>query len=752
MEREASEAIELYNAARRRGLSPALLESLGPRTHFGRRTVLALAPVRRLEVWDGVLYDDGEPIGGASDLLTLLESGLGDGFFPAWIGFFAYEFARHLGMPTNGPMPGFPDAAFRLYPSGYLWEDGHLVARPPSGGTADGLEPEPLHDTGLPSIDLVSDYPADAFIAGVEEVQERIRAGWVYQVNLSHRFHFDARELDSLTFYAALRRTNPSPFFGIFESCADDAGGARRGAPHAGRPGETTGGGADGDTGVGTGGRWAVVSGSPERLFSYVDGAVTARPIAGTRPRGADAASDDALEQDLRTDRKEQAEHVMLVDLLRNDIARVSEPGTVEVTEAFTVERYSHVMHLVSEVRGRSRASLGDVVRAIFPGGTITGAPKESVMREIARLEPVPRGAYTGSLGYVSGTGADFNILIRSLTLAGDSAYISGGGGIVIGSDPPNEYMETRHKVEALLHVLGKGRRGQPPAAPRRDYSWLPPRPRRRYDARVLFIECHDSYSYNIIDYLRCLGAEVDVVDHEEAPFAGGARDRAGGAGGDGDDASSQRGGADSHPSGSLDRAGTSRAPHPALAHATHMVVGPGPGDPQTSGAILHWVAVALERRLPFLGVCLGHQALGVALGASLVRAPRPVHGEAHPVHHTGRGIFAGLASPELFTRYHSLCLRDLPPVLTREAWTRAPASPAAAGAPAASAAGATADVATGSAGRAAGSAGDGPDDEVVMAVAHTGLPAWGVQFHPESMLSRAGLALLANFLETRSD
>ena len=718
MHRDENDAIALYNAARRRGLRPALLESLGPRTHFGRRTVLGVAPARRLEVWDGALYDDGELVGGASDLLTLLESGTGDAFFPAWIGFFSYEFARHLGLPTNGPMPGFPDAAFFLYPSGYLWEDGHLREAPAQGSAADGLAPEPVDDAGLPAIDLVSDYPVDAFIAGVEEVQERIRAGWVYQVNLSHRFHFDARALDPLAFYAALRATNPSPFFGIMEGGEGHAG-QRAGSRSPGAAARAAGR-SEGPAAA----RWAVVSGSPERLFDYVDGAVTARPIAGTRPRGADAASDDALEEDLRTDRKEQAEHVMLVDLLRNDVARVSEPGTVEVTEAFTVERYSHVMHLVSEVRGRSQASVGDVVRAIFPGGTITGAPKESVMREIARLEPVPRGAYTGSLGYVSGTGVDFNILIRSLTLAGDTAYISGGGGIVIESDPPNEYMEMRHKVEALLHVLGKGRRGQPAAGPRRDYSWLPPRPRRRYDARVLFVECHDSYSYNIVDYLRCLGAEVDVVDHKEAPFAA-----------EGTDVAATTG-----------AAVTTRAAvaHATLATATHMIVGPGPGDPDTSGAILDWVAAALGQRLPFLGVCLGHQALGVALGARLVRAPRPVHGEAHPMHHTGHGIFAGIASPEQFTRYHSLCLRELPPTLTLEAWTGGWAAGAAGGVSAAGGM-STTDTARGDTG------GDGSDDAVVMAVAHTDLPAWGVQFHPESMLSRAGLALLANFLELRA-
>jgi anthranilate/para-aminobenzoate synthase component II len=166
------------------------------------------------------------------------------------------------------------------------------------------------------------------------------------------------------------------------------------------------------------------------------------------------------------------------------------------------------------------------------------------------------------------------------------------------------------------------------------------------------------------------------------------------------------------------------------------MVIGPGPGDPDTSGAILEWVAAALERRLPFLGVCLGHQALGVALGARLVRAPRPIHGEAHRMHHTGRRIFRGIADPELFTRYHSLCLTDLPPTLTREAWTG----------------GTTADRPGTATAYPRGATSAGPDDTVVMAVAHTELPAWGVQFHPESMLSRAGLALLANFLEPPAD
>ncbi|GAA6734735.1 aminodeoxychorismate components I/II [Thermus oshimai] len=611
----------LYHAARALGLRPALLESLGPRTPFGRLSLLGVRPRHLLEVWEGRLYLDGRRVGEALEVFRYLERGLGKGFFPAWIGFFAYEFARHLGLPAHPPVPGLPEAAFLYYPEGYALLEGRLVEVP-----SFPLSPKPYAPPPFPPLTLESDYPEPLFLKGVEEVQERIRAGVVYQVNLSHRFRVEA-PLDPLALYARLRVLNPSPFMGLIE-----------------------------------GEGWAVVSGSPERLFQKVGARLLARPIAGTRPRGKDEGEDLLLEAELLASPKEWAEHAMLVDLLRNDLARVALPGTVRVRELFTVERYAHVMHLVSEVEGYTRASLGEAFAALFPGGTITGAPKTTVMEAIRDLEPVPRGAYTGSLGYVSGRGADFNILIRSFYRVGKALYFSAGAGVVIASRPEAEYRETLHKAEALLRALRGERPGHPPAPPKPHAAWRPPSPPRRLGARVLFVENRDSFSYNLVDYLKALGAEVEVVDGREAP---------------------------------------------RLQGHTHLLLGPGPKDPFTSGRVLDWTRLALREGVPFLGVCLGHQALGVALGAELFQAP-PVHGEAHPVFHGGEGLFQGFPNPLPFARYHSLALRNLPEGVRLLAWT---------------------------------------EDGLPMAIWDGGV-AFGVQFHPESILSPWGMELLARFLE----
>ena len=267
------------------------------------------------------------------------------------------------------------------------------------------------------------------YVERVQQCQAYIGAGDIYQANLAQRFSvaFNPAEDPALRtagegLYDRLRRVNPSPFAGLFVT--DNL---------------------------------ALVSSSPERLVQVTGNRVSARPIAGTRPRGRSAREDHALMDNLRLDAKERAEHVMLVDLARNDLGRVCEYGSVQVEEFMTIEQYSHVAHLVSEVEGtlRPACSTPDLIRSVFPGGTITGAPKIRCMEIIEELEPVRRGPYTGSLGYVSWTGdVDFNILIRTMVLTQQRAYLQVGAGIVADSDPRREYQETLYKAQALFEAL----------------------------------------------------------------------------------------------------------------------------------------------------------------------------------------------------------------------------------------------------------------------------------------------------------
>ncbi len=260
-----------------------------------------------------------------------------------------------------------------------------------------------------------------AFIKSVKKAKDTIRRGEIFQANLSQRFSFNVHE-NASGIYPRLRRINPSPFFGILEA-----------------------------------GSFQILSGSPERLVRLENGVIETRPIAGTRPRGRTAREDAANSLDLLLSEKERAEHIMLVDLERNDMGRVAEYGSVHADELMAVEEYSHVKHIVSNVRGRLRSGLGavDVFKAFFPGGTITGTPKIRSMQIIDELEPVARGPYTGSLGYFSFSGnMDFNILIRSLVLKDGKAHLQAGAGIVADSDPQKEYDETLHKAEALREAL----------------------------------------------------------------------------------------------------------------------------------------------------------------------------------------------------------------------------------------------------------------------------------------------------------
>lgn len=273
-------------------------------------------------------------------------------------------------------------------------------------------------------VDEVQEDDPERFLRGVERILEYLRAGDIFQANLSRGWRARLRPgCDYQHLYRSLRGANPAPFAGLAHW---------RGS--------------------------SVLSSSPERLVQIDQGIVQTRPIAGTRPRGSGAAEDRALRETLIGNIKERAEHVMLIDLERNDLGRICEPGSVEVSELMTIESYAHVHHIVSNVRGRLRAGIGpgEVIRAVFPGGTITGCPKVRAMEVIAELEGVGRGPYTGAMGYLSRCGRlDTNILIRSLICEDAQVSFRAGAGIVADSRPQAELAETRAKARGLLLALG---------------------------------------------------------------------------------------------------------------------------------------------------------------------------------------------------------------------------------------------------------------------------------------------------------
>jgi anthranilate synthase component 1 len=273
----------------------------------------------------------------------------------------------------------------------------------------------------------VSSSSREAFMRAVEVAKEHIRAGDIFQVVLSHRMSAPVSR-PAFEAYRALRVTNPSPYLYFLRL-----------------------------------GDLSLVGSSPEVLVRRTDGVVEVRPIAGTRPRGRGPDEDLELEKELRASEKERAEHVMLVDLGRNDVGRVAEFGTVETNEYMLVERYSQVMHLVSNVRGRLRSGLQplDIVRACFPAGTVSGAPKVRAMEIIEELEPLRRGVYAGAVGHFDYHGnLDLAITIRTLVYAGGAAHWGVGAGIVADSEPEAEWQETLNKGRALWLAVQRAERG----------------------------------------------------------------------------------------------------------------------------------------------------------------------------------------------------------------------------------------------------------------------------------------------------
>ena len=294
-----------------------------------------------------------------------------------------------------------------------------LVAR--LRGPVPARKPAAVATAAVTEEDFRQEFSRAAFESAVEQARDYIRAGDIMQVVLSQRLTipFSAAPLD---LYRALRTLNPSPymFFMDLKDCH-------------------------------------VVGSSPEILARLEDGAVTVRPIAGTRPRGATEEQDQTLERELLADPKERAEHLMLVDLGRNDVGRVAKTGSVKLTEKMIVERYSHVMHIVSNVVGELKEGLDaiDVLRATFPAGTVSGAAKVRAMEIIDELEPVKRGVYAGAVGYIGWNGnMDTAIAIRTAVIKDKTLYIQAGAGIVADSVPANEWLETMNKARAVLRAV----------------------------------------------------------------------------------------------------------------------------------------------------------------------------------------------------------------------------------------------------------------------------------------------------------
>ena len=290
-----------------------------------------------------------------------------------------------------------------------------------------GSYPAPITRDVLDESHFVSGFTREGFIDAVEKSKEYIRAGDIFQVVLSQRLSvpFSARPVDV---YRALRALNPSPYMYFL-----DVGDVQ------------------------------VVGSSPEILVRLENNEVTVRPIAGTRPRGKTHEEDLALEAELLADPKERAEHLMLIDLGRNDAGRVSAAGTVQVGEQFVIERYSHVMHIVSEVTGQLLPGLSyaDVLRATFPAGTVSGAPKIRALEVIRELEPIKRNVYAGSIGYIGWHGdADTAIAIRTAVIKDGRLHVQAGAGIVYDSDPQKEWDETMNKGRALFRAVAEAARG----------------------------------------------------------------------------------------------------------------------------------------------------------------------------------------------------------------------------------------------------------------------------------------------------
>ncbi|MGD8483881.1 MAG: aminodeoxychorismate synthase component I [Thioalkalispiraceae bacterium] len=358
-------------------------------------------------------------------------------FSGGWFLFLGYELAQQVEPRLHLPMPedGFPVACAVRIPAAVIYD--HVLEE--TIYVTEGNKPELIarmeqalsglceeKDEALPgSLSVALDEDDEQrYIESVAKVKQYITEGDVFQVNLSRSWKGKRpQDLHASQIYQRLSQTNPAPFSGIMHFPFGD-----------------------------------IISSSPERLIKVMDRHVETRPIAGTRPRSMNASSDNQFKNELIAHPKERAEHIMLIDLERNDLGRICQPGSIHVSEMMVTESYAHVHHIVSNIEGqlRNEVTPGEAIRAVFPGGTITGCPKERCMAIIAEQEQEARGAYTGSAGYLNHNGdMDLNILIRTISMTDKEIRLRTGAGLVFDSVARYELEETRHKAKGLLLALG---------------------------------------------------------------------------------------------------------------------------------------------------------------------------------------------------------------------------------------------------------------------------------------------------------
>ena len=441
-----------------------LFESMQGGERWGRysfiglpaREVLRLREGRITRHIDGELVEDVRPDAPMAWLRDAVsgETVIGDPRLPrfdgGWVGYIGYDAVRYIeprvACANDDPL-GLPEALLMRSEDLVIFDNlrglMYLVTHCAAGDAAEHAVAEQrldawqaelakpaaadylMPDPDAPEPDFVSGMSRETFCDVVERIREYIRAGDVMQVVPSQRLSAPF-EAEPLALYRAIRRLNPSPYLYCLNL-----------------------------------GDHHVVGSSPEILVRVEDGEMHVRPLAGTRPRGATEEADIRLAEELLADPKELAEHLMLIDLGRNDVGRVCEIGSVRLTERMRIERYSHVMHIVSNVVGRLPAGTHalDALMAAFPAGTLSGAPKVRAMEIIEELEPVRRGVYGGAVGYIGGSGnLDMAIAIRTAVIAGGRVHVQSGAGVVADSDPDAEWVETMNKARAMLRAVGEVR------------------------------------------------------------------------------------------------------------------------------------------------------------------------------------------------------------------------------------------------------------------------------------------------------